>query len=445
MGDASNKQVSTTPDTGRAGPVPRDTTTHPPRSTSSIRALRAAYRDGAYDSVVQRVRDRHRDSLRTSESKELHLLLGKAEQARGRHRTALDALRSARRAAEDDGQSTVAIDRALGESYAVLYQWSDAASAFRRVLETRPDDRSARRALAEVYRRSQNWEKARKEYSNLVRMDSSNGRWWARLGQSNLNLDRRQQARRSFARAHRQVPQSAEVALSLSQLHSAEGDLRAAQRVVDSTLSHQPADPRLWRRRADLAFQQEDFERARQFYLQTLATGDSSATVFRRVGLIDVRRQQYAQALPCLQQSLRRDSSHTRTTLYLGVVHLRLDSLQRATTYLQKTVEQEASGPITKALEHLGAVHNQRGDVSGAVRSYKTAVRLRPRRTELYFRLATVYDEHYEDKAPAARYYRRFLQATEEPLPELRQYAESRLEALQPVLHMQEARRPTGQ
>lgn len=442
MGDTSNERVSARPDTGRAGPVARDTTADSFRSVSSIRALRAAYTDGAYDSVVQCIRDPDRDSLRASEPKELHVLLGKAEQARGQHGAAIEALRSARRAAEDEGESTVAIDRALGESYAALYQWSDAASAFRRVLETRPDDRSARRALAEVYRRSQNWGKAREEYARLVRIDPSNGRWWARLGHCNLNRNRMQQARRHFTRAHRQFPQSAEVALSLSQLHRAEDDLEAAQRVVDSTLSHQSADPRLWRRRADLAFQQEEFARARQSYKQTLATGDSSATVFRRIGLIDVRHQQYADALPFLRQSLRRDSSHARTTLYLGVAHLRLDSLQQATTYLERTVELEAKGPITKALEHLGALHNQHGDVSGAVRAYKTAVRLRPQRTELYFRLATVYDEHYEDKAPAARYYRRFLEATEEPLPELRQYAESRLEALRPVLHMQQDRSP---
>lgn len=410
-----------------------------------MQALRAAYREGAYDTVVQRIRELRRDSLRVSESQEVHILLGQAEQARGQHGAAIRALRMAREAAEEQGRSTITIDRALGESYVALYRWSEAASAFRRVLETRPDDRAARQALAEVYRRSQNWGKAREEYVQLVRMDSTNGRWWARLGQCNLKLHQLHRARRHFARAHRQVPQSAEVALSLSQLHRAEGDLGAAQRVVDTTLSHQPADPRLWRRRADLAFQGEDFERARQSYTQTLATGDSSATVFRRIGLIDVRRQQYAQALPFLQQSLRRDSSHTRTTLYLGVAHLRLDSLQRATTYLRRTIEQEANGPITKALEHLGAVHNQRGDVSGAVRSYKTAVRLRPGRTELYFRLATVYDEHYEDKAPAARYYRRFLQATEEPLPELRQYAESRLKALRPVLHMQQDRSPKNE
>ncbi|WP_263808517.1 tetratricopeptide repeat protein [Salinibacter sp.] len=208
--------------------------------------------------------------------------------------------------------------------------------------------------------------------------------------------------------------------------------------MVDTTLTHQSGDPRLWRRRADLAFERENLKRARRAYVRTLAAGDSSATVYRRIGLVDVRRQQCARALPFLRQSLRRDSSHTRTTLYLGVTYLRLDSLRRAGTHLQNTIDREARGPITKALEHQGSLKSRQGAVAAAVDAYKTALRLRPERGELYFRLATVYDEHYRDKAPAARYYRRFLQTREAALPELRRYATSRLKALRPILHMQQ-------
>ena len=431
--------VDARPDSTRSVPVDRDTTRRPSGGAGPVQALRAAYREGAYDAVVRRIRSRRRDdSLHSSASQALHVLLGRAEQARGRHAAAIDALNTARRIAEGEGRATTAIDRALGDSHAALYRWPEAASAFERVLGARPDDRAARQALAEVYRRAQRWSKARAQYARLVRADASNGRWWARLGQCNLGLNQTERARRHFGKAHRRVPQSAEVALSLSRLHRAAGHLDAARRVVDTTLTHQSGDPRLWRRRADLAFERENLKRARRAYVRTLATGDSSATVYRRIGLADVRRQQYARALPFLRRSLRRDSSHARTTLYLGVTYLRLDSLRRASRYLQNTVDQEASGPITDALAHQGATYSRRGNVSAALEAYKTARRLRPGRAELDFRLATVYDEHYRDKAPAARYYRRFLRAHEGGLPELRRYAMSRLKALRPTLHMQQ-------
>ena len=405
-----------------------------------MRALRAAYVDGAYEEIVRRVHTLRQDSLSPSTVAEMNMVLGRAEQARGRHEAAIQALRRARVAASDLNRSLGSIDRALGESYVARYWWPQAASAFRRVLDATPRDRAARRALAEVYRRSRQWSEAREQYARLVRADSSNGRWWARLAQCSLELNATDRALRHFATAHRHLPQSSDVALSLSRLYRAKGRPGAARRVVDITLSKQPGDPRLWRRQADLAFEQDDLDTARRAYTRTIATGDSSATAYRRIGLINVRQQKYAQALSPLRESFQRDSTHARTSLYLGVAYLKLDSLQRATTYLQRTVDQRVQGPLTRALEQLGTTYSQRGDVTNAVRVYKTALRLQPTRSVLYFHLATVYDEHYRDKSPAARYYHRFLQRVDAPLLELRRYAESRLETLRPTLHMQGAR-----
>lgn len=398
--------------------------------------------EGAYEEVIRRAHEHRQEALDTAEVIQVNMLLGRAEQARGTHETAIDALRTARMAASESGRSLVAIDRALGKSYVARHRWSQAASTFRRVLEAEPDDRAARQALAEVYRRSRNWEQAREQYAQLVRVDSSNGRWWARLAQCALELNATDQALRHFAQAHHRLPRAADVALSLSQLRRANGQPEAARRVVDTALSHQSGDPRLWRRRADLAFEQDEFERARRAYLQTIATGDSSATVFRRIGLVDVQRQQYAQSLPFLLKSLRRDSTHARTTLYLGIAYQELDSLDQATAYLQRTIEEEAQGPITRAFEHLEATYGRYVEVSAAVDAFKTALRLRPGRAELCFRLATVYDEHYKDKAPAARYYRRFLQVSDDSLPDLRRYAHERLKALRSTLHMQKGSQP---
>lgn len=63
----------------------------------------------------------------------------------------------------------------------------------------------------------------------------------------------------------------------------------AARAVVDTTLAPRPADARLWRRRADFAFERDRFDRARRGYEQAITLGDSSATPYRRIGIIDVK------------------------------------------------------------------------------------------------------------------------------------------------------------
>jgi len=437
-GDASGRKAVQPSDSARQPPVSEVRPASRGREGAPSPTLRAAYVNGRYKAVVQRARKRLRDTLQAGESVRLYTLLGRAEQALGRHKEAIKALREARAKAFAAGQSVVHLDRALGESYAALYRWSQAALAFQRVLEAQPANQASRQALAEVYRRSRDWKEAKQQYSWLVRRDSSNGRWWARLAKCEIELGKIGQAISHFATAHRLLPQSAEVALTLSRFYRDTMRPRAARRVIDTTLAYRPGDPRLWRRRADLAYEQGALKTARRAYNRAIARGDSSATVYRRMGLIDVKRQQHARALSSLRASYRRDSTHSRTTLYLGISYLNVDSLQRATTYLQRTIKLEAQGPITEAFVQRGAVNDRRGNVSAAVRAYRTALRLRPDRTSVYFRLATVYDEYYREKATAARYYRRFLRTSDSTRERLRTYAKDRLETLRTTLHMQE-------
>jgi tetratricopeptide (TPR) repeat protein len=370
------------------------------------------------------------------------MLLGRAEQARGNHNQAIDALQAARVKKVERDQSVLRIDRALGESYVARYRWSSAASAFQRVLDGRPDDRAARQALAEAYRQSRQWRDAKQQYKQLVRRDSSKGEWWARLAKCEVELGEIGSAIQHFARAHQLLPHSADVALTLSRFYRATMQYEAARQTVDSTLHHRPGDSRLWRRRADLAFEQDRFERARRAYERAIATGDSSATAYRRIGMIDVKKREHEKALASLHSSLRLDSTHARTTLYLGIAYRNLDSLQRASTYLQKTIDQEAQGPITEAYVQRGLLNDRRGDVSAAVQAHRMALHLHPERTDVYFHLATVYDEYYREKKTAARYYRRFLEASDSPQTSFRTYARDRLETLRATLHMQEERAP---
>lgn len=402
-----------------------------------VHIIREAYLDHDYEEVARRARNRLQDSVSAEVGIELRTLLGRAEQARGRDEAALKALRQARVEAYDAGEPVVHLDRAIGESLASLYRWPQAASAFRRVLEERPNDIAVRQALAEVYRRSRNWTRAREQYGRLVRADSTHGQWWARLAQTNLELEQMNQAIRHFARAHEFLPQSPDVALSLSGLYRTKEKPGAARRVIDTTLSHQSSDPRLWRRKGDLAFEQDDLDEAQQAYQIMMRVGDSTATALRRLGLIEVKREQFADAIAPLRESFRRNSLHPRTTLYLGISYAKVDSLEKGITFLERTVDRVADGPITRAYQHLGSAYNERDEVSASLDAYRMVLGLEPERTEVYFRLATVYDQHYREKTTAARYYRRFLSVADSSHRELRAYAENRLDALRTTLHME--------
>lgn len=128
VGSSSEPRSVRTPDTVRQTASPRAPASGD-RKAELLSDLRAAYVDGNYGEVVRRARSLRRDSLRPSEVRRVHTLLGRAEQARGRHEAAIEALRVARVATIEEDESVVHLDRALGESYAALYRWTQAASA----------------------------------------------------------------------------------------------------------------------------------------------------------------------------------------------------------------------------------------------------------------------------------------------------------------------------
>ena len=174
--ESSGPATSTASDSVERTVAERENRPSSMRDDAMMEALRAAYVDGAYEEVVRRARQRRRDSPDSSDVVQLHTLLGRAEQARGNHASAIEALQAARAAAAESNRPVEAINRALGDSYAALARWPEAAAALRRVLEAKPDDRAAQQALAEVHRRSRNRGKAHERYARLLRADSSNGR-----------------------------------------------------------------------------------------------------------------------------------------------------------------------------------------------------------------------------------------------------------------------------
>lgn len=172
-------------------------------------------------------------------------------------------------------------------------------------------------------------------------------------------------------------------------------------------------------------------------YRQALAYGDSSATVYRRLGIVLAGRDRHAEALPRLRAALTRDSTSARTRLYLGISYRHLDSLDRSAAMLQEAIDVAANGPITDAYVQLAQTEDARGDLSPALSSYRMARQLQPGRVEIFFRIAQLYDDYYRDKRVAARYYRLYLNRAGRAETDLVTYARRRLDQLRPILHME--------
>lgn len=148
-------------------------------------------------------------------------------------------------------------------------------------------------------------------------------------------------------------------------------------------------------------------------------------------------QNEYEAALPPLRAAYRTNTSGAATSFYLGTALRGVESLEKAMRYYDRAIKCASEGILVDALTQAARTHDARGRLGAALHDYRTALRLRPERSSLYFRLARLYDSYYEDKTVAARYYEQFLEQNGESNSELREYARRRLNQLRPVLHVQ--------
>ena len=365
--------------------------------------VRQAWIDGDIERVI-----RHAERMTRHDSVEVdprwYKLLGRAYQIRGQHARAIPVLERAVQSHAD-----ISSRRLLATSYAKQSRNEQARDLYRDILASDSTDRHARIHLAQLAMDEFDWLEAQTHYEALVAVDSTNGMWHARLAQCLYRRGKEEIARERMRTAHQLRPQDAEISLTLSAWLRKANQPEAAASAVKTTLDKRPTHPRLWRRRADLAFEQRDLPTAREAYEQTMAYGDTSATVYRRLGLVANGEGRHEDAIQPLTASIRLDSTSSRSHLHLGIAYRETEQLDRSARHLAKAIDL-LTGPIAEAHVHLAETEDARQNLPDALQAYRMAQRLQPSRITLTFRIAQLYDRYYLDKSVAVMYYRRFLE-----------------------------------
>lgn len=403
-------------------------------ATARIDSAQAAWRADRPSIVIEILRPL---AATDTASALVYRLLGQSHQSLRQHGSAAQAFESAL----ERGGASASLLTTLGRSYQAQGQLDRAEAAQKRALalDTTGRARQIRLRLAAVHESQRDWPRAVDRYRELHEADTTNLFVRTRLARAEAKRGHTEEALRHYRAVHRQRPYDADIALALTRLLTEQKRYRAALAVTRRTLPHRDW-PALWRRQGDLAFQIDSLALAERAYENTLAHGDSTANTLQRLGITRVGQNKNAAALPVLQASYRRDTTRAATSFYLGTAYRGVDSLGRARAAYERAVDQASEGTLADALTQLAPTYNQLGHLPDALDAYRLVLRLQPERKQVYFHLATLYDEHYKDKTVAARYYRRYLAESTRAAPRLKSYAKRRLNTLMSTLHLQSAR-----
>lgn len=406
-----------------------------PASAQSPEVLREAQRmmaEGDCSGAIARLEALSAEALSSRGA----ALLGRCYQAQLQHARAVAAFARA-----DTSLASVRAD--LGESLERLGREDEAERHYRAAYRKAPTNRAYAASLARLLANQDNYDEVAAIYERLVEADPQNSYLHAQLGTAYARLDSIDRAIPEYELAFALDPRNVRTVLALTKVYYDIEYYVSARRAIDKALDEQPRHPALWRRSGEVALKEEDYKHAATAFRYVLQYGDTTATDLRNLGVSQYLLSDYPRALPTLDAAFQGDSTDVLTAFYLGLTHQQLQRYDDALAYLDHAATLLSQGMLADVHARIGGTYDQMDRHADAIDAYRLSRRLDPRRPEILFHLAALYDEYYADKNVAAQQYERFLNAVPEgTLPQMESYAEQRLKELRERAFFRQGRPP---
>jgi tetratricopeptide (TPR) repeat protein len=323
-----------------------------------------------------------------------------------------------------------------GHTFEALEKWPEAETAFRRVVELKPDSfagyvalsqllfkkgrpEEGARVLAEATGKVKDSAEVRRMlgYSELtrnhlpeaihhfqaaLRFDASDAGSLLGLTTAQRKSGDLASAEKSLAKLDKIDPGYAGLTLERGQLLEARGDYSGAANAYRTALEARPHDTDLKLRLGAALVTAGRLEEAEAILPEVLKERPTSAEAEHFVGRLLFARKETAQAVQHFERSIAFDALHAEYHLYLAWAYLDQNNLGAALTSINKALERDPN--LGDARWILGRIQLRTGAVKDAVQNFQLALKLKPGRVEALANMGDAYDQ-LRDLSAAIRSY----------------------------------------
>ncbi len=186
--------------------------------------------------------------------------------------------------------------------------------------------------------------------------------------------------------------------------------LDRASEVIQNALSLNPTYRPFLRLGVRLANRQEDFAQTITYGQRLLETGDSALYFTTMTGYAWFKQDSLLRASELLgwvcHQDRASELAHFYYALTLDATGLRSEALSQ----MEMAIDKGQSDYLHLFQEQAGRLYALEKEYKQALTAYEAAYRIRDN-PEYLFQIGRVYDEWYQDKNPAIRYYEKYLKS----------------------------------
>jgi tetratricopeptide (TPR) repeat protein len=334
----------------------------------------------------------------------------------------------------------------LGSVYSSLGFQNKAIEAFEKTISIDSTNLFVAINLGRLYLEQNKFEKSKAIYNNLLAEDSTNSFYHKQLGNIFRQENNLESALLHFKKAFEYNPNDVSVISNLSKTYYYSEQPDSSLSVLEKGLSVFKNSTPLLKIKADIKYVQKEYFEAVNTIVKIIANGDESAQLYQHLGVCyyqialenfvgEAQVKKYNSAVDALQKSFAIDSTQALTALYLGMTYKELNENEKAKEYLNKALSLLHPKYTSVIFTNLAIVQSRENDFSEAIKNFKKAMKFEKENPNLYYYLASVYDNFYYDKKVPMIYYKIFLRKSDEKESNIYKYAEKRIEELQETIH----------
>jgi len=264
--------------------------------------------------------------------------------------------------------------------------------------------------LTSIYMQENRFDESIKIYDRFLKKDSANYAFHDRKGFALLKKGVYDSARIMYEESLQLKPDNTSAIKNLAFLYAEDNRRDTAVYILTEGIKIDPSDMDLYVRRAQLNYSRNYNKRALDDYLVILASGDSTELYLKRAGIGYCNNLQQYHAIKYLLLAYKIDSSDYETCSYLGQSYYKLRDMKRSIYYYEKVLKILA--PITNQTRLsqilLAESLKEDGQYREALNTYLKAQQIKPD-PNIYMIMANIYDEQFNDKKSALRYYQLYL------------------------------------
>lgn len=327
--------------------------------------------------------------------------------------------------------------RHKAECLTSLGNYIDASKILKKIYEDEPDNTDNAAKLGKIYLNIKENEKAAKVFEKLSNSDTTNVFYLRNYAIACHRSGHKREAAEQYEKVLMLNKRDLSSILNLASIYQSANQLEKAFQVVRRGRIEFRENILLKKKFAELMFLLKNYKMAEPLYARIMRL-DSSFVVRKNYAICLYFNKGYEESLVHFDKLFFKNPNDPFVVFYYGLSLKKLERFEESEKYINMAIEIATPYYLTGFYHHLADNYRKAKKYKECIECYKKILELDSTKHEVYYDLATTYEEYNSNYTLALGYYREFLKNCSNCDEKSINYASERIKRIKEEIFMNE-------